>query len=255
MQTLPPLRFPNGNTAHVVHASPYADALEVVSKLGIAEPMPALFLSGGASAMEDKAMAQTYAIVEQGIARFAAEHNIVVVDGGTDVGIMQMMGRARHKLGNRFPLVGCAPADKVLYPGMKPTGDQTRTTLEPNHSHMILVDDDHWGAESDMIVGAVRAFTRGVLPGCGILINGGKIAQYDVYIASARGERAIPVIVVDGSGRSADTIARASKTKAFDTAMIKAIVQGGKVEVISLKDGADAMYNQLKGHFNVAPAQ
>ncbi|MEM6282155.1 MAG: hypothetical protein AAF787_08185, partial [Chloroflexota bacterium] len=172
--TLKTITFPNNNRAQMLEAPPYADASEVMGALGFTQPTPAIFISGGASAMSDEEMAKTHALIEDGIARFAADHRIVVIDGGTDTGIMQMMGRARKTYHYRFPLIGCAPAGKVTYPGKADT-DAT-TTLEPNHSHFVLIDGDYWGGESDMIVGLTRSFTHGVLPACGILINGGKIS-------------------------------------------------------------------------------
>lgn len=255
MHTTSLIRFDNGNIAQAIQVSPYGDSAEVMRLIGFEHPKPAIFISGGASAMTDEAMAKTTALVEQGIVQFAADHNIAVVDGGTDAGIMRMVGQARHKLGNKFSLIGCAPHDKVHYPGRTFPNMETRTALEPHHSHFVLVDDDHWGAESDMIVGATRALTQEVLPSCGILINGGQIAQYDVYIASARGERAMPVIVVDGSGRSADMIATASKTGSFQSAMIKAIIQGGQIDIVVLDEGPASMYDKLTTLFNVSPAR
>ena len=244
--------FENGNTAPAVRVPAYADAQNVLQALGITAPAPAIFLSGGASAMGDEDMQRTQTLVQDGIARFAADHGITVVDGGTDAGIMQMMGRARRHFGGRFPLIGCAPAEKVTYPGSTSTDSDELTPLEANHSHFVLVDGDYWGVESDIIVGTARALPQGVLPACGILINGGEISQYDVYIASARGERAIPVIVIDGSGRTADMIANASKTGNFNTAMIKAIVQGGRIDVLTLKAGPEALYERLQHFFNTA---
>ncbi|MEL6148758.1 MAG: hypothetical protein AAFV33_23480 [Chloroflexota bacterium] len=243
------IKFPDGNRAKMLEAEPYADAGEVMRALGFTQPTPAIFLSGGASAMTEEDMTKTRALVEDGIARFAADHKIVVIDGGTDTGIMQMMGRARKAYDYRFPLIGCAPAGKVKYPG-KAGDDNTTATLEPNHSHFVLIDGDYWGGESDMIVGLTRSFAHGVLPACGILINGGQISQYDVYIASARGKRAVPVIVIDGSGRTANKIAMESSTGNFSSAMIKAIVQGGKLEIITLKAGPDALYDKLQTAFN-----
>ncbi len=246
------IRFKNGNIARAVRAPAYADASQVLRALGMTTPQPALFLSGGASAMGDAEMQHTQALVRDGIARFATDHSITVVDGGTDAGIMQMMGQARRHFEGVFPLIGCAPMEKVTYPGGPTRDDDEATPLESNHSHFVLVEGDHWGVESDMIVGAARALPQTSAPTCGILINGGKISQYDVYIASARGEQAVPVIVIDGSGRTADMIASATKSGNFNTAMIKAIVEGGRIDVLTLNAGSDALYERLQYFFKTA---
>lgn len=246
------IRFKNGNVARAVRAPAYADATQVLQALGVTTSEPALFLSGGASAMGETEMQHTQGLVRDGIARFAADHGITVVDGGTEAGIMKMMGEARRHFNGAFPLIGCAPVEKVIYPGGPEQEDDEATPLESNHSHFVLVDGDYWGVESDMIVGVARSLGQKAHPTCGILINGGKISQYDVYIASARGEQAIPVIVIDGSGRTADMIASATKSGNFNTAMIKAIVEGGRIDVLTLNAGPDALYERLEYFFKTA---
>ncbi len=245
------IRFETGNTAHAVHVPTYADALETAKALNLRYPAPTLFLSGGASNMDENAMRNARALIEDGVARFAAQYKVTVIDGGTDAGIMKMMGEARRKWGYRFPLVGCAPMGKVTFPGLKAEDATERTPLEANHSHFVLVDADHWGAESEMIVGMARELTAAHMPTCGVLINGGKIAQYDIYIASARGDKPMPVIAIEGSGRTANLIASASKTGMTSTgevrgAMLKAIIQGGNIEVVSLTAGPQALYSKLR---------
>ena len=221
------ITFPNNNIARTVRVPAYAEAAEVAKMLGIKTPQSTLFISGGAGNMDKLAISKTRSMIEDGIARFAAENNVVVIDGGTDVGTMQMMGRARLKAKGAFQLIGCAPEGTVSYPGFEQTGMEittkngdSRAALEPNHTHFVLVDEDYWGAESDLIVGLTRAISGGVKPNYGVLINGGSVSKYDVYIASARGEFPIPVLVVRGSGRSADEIVTASQTGRFNSAMI-----------------------------------
>lgn len=246
------ITFPAGNEARTVRVPAHADAAEVAAMLGIKTPQSTLFISGGAGNMDATAIAKTQDLIENGIARFAAEHNVVVIDGGTDVGTMQMVGQARRKWRGKFTLIGCAPEGTVMYPGFEQYGlamqtadGHSRTLLEPNHSHFVLVDAPYWGAESDLIVGLTRAISGGVRPNYGVLINGGSVAKYDVYIASARGEAPIPVLVVRGSGRSADEILRASTTGHFDSAMIREIVRGGRLEAVDLAGGARTIYKHL----------
>ena len=244
------ITFPNGNSATAILVPTFANAAEVANALQIPQPKGTIFISGGASAMDDEAIARTHSLIEGGIVQFAKDHDIVIVDGGTNAGIMRMIGQARHKLGASFPLIGCAPHDKLTYPGSPAADDpNSRTPLESHHTHFVLVDADYWGAESDIIVDLTRAIAQKKYPNCGILINGGGIAKYDIYIASARGASAIPVIVVDGSGRTADEIAMASRTGKFANAMIRAIVEGGQIDEVSLSGGPGMIYEKLKTLF------
>jgi hypothetical protein len=254
------ITFPHGNKAQTVRVPAHAAANAVAAMLGVQKPRSTLFISGGAGNMTAEAIAKTRNLIEDGIARFAAENDVVVIDGGTDVGIMQMLGQARAKWRNAFSLIGCAPEGTVTYPGFERLGlamttddGHTRASLEPNHTHFVLVDADYWGAESDLIVGLTRAISGGVKPNYGVLINGGSVSKYDVYIASARGESPIPVLVVQGSGRSADEILRASKTGHFNSAMIREIVRGGKIEPIALAGGAALIYKHLQQLYQTKP--
>lgn len=246
IQTAPGfLRFENGNQARVVHVSPHSSARKTAQRLGFVEAAPVIFMMGGASNMSAEAITWTRSLVEDGIARFAAKHGAVIVDGGTNAGIMQMMGRARRKYRGMFPLVGCAPQGKVSYPGQASVRRLSKTALEPHHSHFALVDADYWGAESDMVVGLARAIAADKRPVLGVLVNGGKIAQYEVYIASARGRSALPVLVIDGSGRTADTIAAAARTRTTSSAMMRTIIESGKIGLFPMEAGAGALYRKL----------
>ncbi|MFZ4813879.1 MAG: hypothetical protein ACOYL5_05035 [Phototrophicaceae bacterium] len=247
MAILPKLvTFPNQNQSQLIHVPPYADAKTVAETLGFSIPQPSIFLSGGAGGMSEEDLETTRHIISEGLARFATEHGVVVIDGGTDTGVMRLNGNARHAYGDRFSLIGCAPDKLVRYPGSDNQLDESLTMLEDNHSHFALVNSDQWGAESDLLVGLTRAISGGVRPSVGILINGGQIAQYDVYIASARGEKALPVIVLEGSGRAADMIATATRSNRFSSAMLRAIVEGGRIDLLPVSEGVEGLYNRLK---------
>jgi hypothetical protein len=56
-----------------------------------------------------------------------------VIDGGTDAGVMQLIGRARAASGGRFPLIGVAAEGTVMVPGAG-TSSPDATELEPNHT-------------------------------------------------------------------------------------------------------------------------
>ena len=128
----------------------------------------------------------------------------VVVDGGTDSGVMQLLGQARAAAEASFPLVGVAAEKKVILPGdgAEP-GD--RVPLERNHSHFVLVPGLSWGDESPWL-SWVATEIAGTAPSATVLINGGEIAFQDVT-HSLEAHR--PVLVVAGTGRTADRIAAA----------------------------------------------
>jgi hypothetical protein len=216
--------------------------------LGFNEPRPAIFISGGASGMSEKDVQMTKQIVANGIARFAQEYQAVVIDGGTESGVMKMIGDARRDGNYNFPLIGIAPLAKVDYPGHE--NPNKEASLENGHSHFVLVDGKEWGDESSTIVNLTHAISGGgEKKALGIVINGGKITRQDVYLATGR-ERNLPILVLEGSGRFADELASAHKSGQTSEKMIKAILRGD-IQLISTSDGPQGIYSKLLQHFGI----
>ncbi|MCU0512762.1 MAG: hypothetical protein MUE40_09340 [Anaerolineae bacterium] len=242
------IHFEGARFSPAMSIAPDGDPADIIGHFGLLTPRPTIFITGGASGMSEEDIALTREIVNDGIARFAEDHNITVIDGGTEAGVMQMIGDARHRHHYKFPLIGVCPAGKVSYPGYKNPHEEA--VLEDGHSHFVLIEADHWGDESQMIVNLTRAIA-GPQPMIGILINGGKIAEKDVYLATAQGEHKIPILVLDGSGRTATNIATAFKTGQAANHIIKAIIAGGDIRLTAINDGKEAMLKKLHHHFGV----
>jgi len=128
----------------------------------------------------------------------------MIVDGGTDSGVMRLVGRARAATRGRFPLVGVAAVGTVVVPEER-TSMPGAAELESNHTFFLLVPGTRWGDESRWIseVAGVAAAGR---PSVTVLVNGGEIAYQDVASSLDAGRR---VVVLAGSGRTADAIADA----------------------------------------------
>ena len=83
-------------------------------------PCPVLLMVGGAGGM-DEAARQTLAVVlRDAVVPSVQRHGAVVVDGGTDSGVMRMLGHERAARGGGFALVGVAAAGTVRVPGGGP---------------------------------------------------------------------------------------------------------------------------------------
>lgn len=239
--------FGDGRFSPAVRISPDDDPRKIIDRFGLITPRPTIFITGGASQMTDDDIARTREIVYDGIAYFADQHNITVIDGGTEAGVMQMIGAARKSRGYKFPLIGVCPERKVSYPGYHNPAEEAK--LEDGHSHFVLIDAPEWGDESQMIVNLTRAIADGQ-PMIGILINGGKIAERDVYLATTQGDNSVPILVLDGSGRTATNIANAFKTGQAASDIIRAIIAGGDIKLTAINDGKEAMLKKLSAHFN-----
>ncbi|GAB5493038.1 MAG: hypothetical protein Phog2KO_32530 [Phototrophicaceae bacterium] len=225
-----------------------ADPKRVIEVFNLITPRPTIFISGGASAMSEEDIRQTRILIDQCIAVFAEKYKITIIDGGTEAGVMDMIGDSRRNNKYKFPLIGVAPLQKVEWDGFK--GSDPEAVLQDGHSHFVLVDSDDWGDESNMIVALTKAIAANKAPMVGILINGGKIAEREVYLAGARGENRMPLIIIDGSGRTADNISTAFKTQRTDSELIRAIISGADIRLTSLQDGIPALQKELDKIFN-----
>jgi SLOG in TRPM, prokaryote len=200
------LSFPNGLIAQAIvmqagmqKQSQLIRGLEVI---GLQPAQPVLVIVGGASHLSDADYQKLDNLFTQLLAPLAEELGLVVVDGGTDAGVMQLIGRARAKIGGSFPLVGVAPSNKVQLPQVEISDSHA---LEPHHTHFVLVPGNQWGDESPWIA-EVASILAGSAPSMTLLMNGGQISLKDVQESIAEKR---PVVVISGTGRLADRIATA----------------------------------------------
>jgi hypothetical protein len=135
------------------------------------------------------------AFFEQYLIPFIDTRRIAVADGGTSTGVMEAIGVTRRRLEARFPLIGVVVEALVR---RKPE------VLQKDHSHFVLTPGSEWGDEVPWL-GALAGTLAGEAPSLTILVNGGSIAWQDLAL-SVEANR--PVLVADGSGRTADQISQ-----------------------------------------------
>jgi hypothetical protein len=204
------------NVKPVAEPDVFEDLPEAWRTFGLQDQQPVVVIVGGAGGMSDDDIDKVRVFLEAYFVPFVQEQNAVVLDGGTDSGVMAAIGRARNKVNATFPLVGVLARDV----------EDIRSMLEPFHTHFILCPGSNWGDESEWIAVAARALA-GTQPSAAILINGGKIAWNDAQNNVKHGH---PVLIAEGSGRTADVIATTSTGINFDKQAI-ALLRTGKVHV------------------------
>jgi TRPM family ion channel len=177
------------------------DVGRAVAALGLGGPRPVLTLVGGAGGMDGQTRDQLATLFSTVIAPAVARHGAAAVDGGTDNGVMRLLGRARAG----FPLVGVVAEGTVEFPGNTPRIDDFGH-LDAHHTHFVVVPGDVWGAESPYIP-LVAAALAGGAPRVTVLVNGGDITLIDALLAI---EHRTPLLVLRGTGRLADEIAAAA---------------------------------------------
>lgn len=199
----------------------YPDALDELKEawklLGFPESQPTIVIVGGAGGMSDGDVASVQTFFEKHLLPFALIKNAVILDGGTDTGVMAALGRACEAGGvEDFPMIGVTARDI----------ENVETMLEPHHSHFIFCPGSKWGDESEWIAAAASALCDS-LPTVAVLINGGQITWEDARNNVQYGR---PVLIAEGSGRTADVIASTSLGIGTDSNAL-ALIRTGRVHV------------------------
>lgn len=232
------IRFPNNNDALAIFPAATDKAEDIVTALEVKPYKAVILIVGGADNLDGSLIPKLTQLFGRGIARAALEGDAIIVDGGTQSGVMSLMGAGVADRGYKTTLLGVAPAGKVAYPGSTATAG---VQLEPNHSHFVLVEGSEWGSETAMLFKLVSALTgnradaaptsarkpdrqptgkqsggreaeksAGKVPALVVVAGGGAITKNEVLRAVRQN---LPLIVVEGSGGFADEIVAARKER------------------------------------------
>lgn len=187
------------------------EAVHFLEGAGLGMPHKTLVIVGGASGLDDDQQTQLDGLFRRVLAPLAQEMQLYVIDGGTDAGVMRLMGQARTAIGGDFPLIGVAPRSLVDLPD-RPAAHPDASTLEPNHTHCILVPGERWGDESPWIA-EIATRLSGHHESMTILVNGGSVTIQDAYASVAAGRE---IVIIAGTGRIADDIVQALRYKVVE---------------------------------------
>jgi hypothetical protein len=187
-----------------------SDLPATLDALAVGRGRPVLVLVGGAGGMSQEHLSRTAEVLGRQVVPIVDRLGAVVVDGGTDSGVMRVMGEVRSAAGANFPLVGVAAEGTVsAYPA---DTHANAAKIEPRHSHIILVPGDSWGDESPWLADVADAVAA-ASPSATLVVNGGEITYADIARSL---ERRRPVVVLAGTGRTADAIAAATGRNSED---------------------------------------
>lgn len=238
--------FENGSTAKGVHLSQVADIPAALQHLGLETACPTLVVVGGASGLAPEDLEKLRSLFKEVICPFATASNCAVIDGGTDAGVMQLMGQSREETGGQFPLIGVVVEKKAILPA-SPSPANDAADLEPFHTHFLLVPGQEWGEESEWIAQVATILSDGQ-PSMTLLVNGGAIALHQDVPNSL--EQVRPVLVISGSGRSADLLAHAVTGQTSDPE-IQRLVNSGLIHIVELSADKNLLataLQQVLGH-------
>ena len=198
------ISFKGDTTAKAAYISNNADIDKAIEELHIPHPKTVIVLVGGAGGigwLDKFPMRKAIGIV----ARLAEETQSIVIDGGTQAGIMTEIGRQRKRNRFSFPLIG------VVFDSLLMQQDP-QSILDPNHTHFFLIPGQDWGDESAWI-SKIATNIAGDKKSITILVNGGNISRTDVEYSLLENR---PTFVIRGTGRLADEITLTGRVVAVD---------------------------------------
>lgn len=193
-----------GITVRAANVEDNIEIQEALTQLEIPYPNSTIVLVGGAGGIgwsEKFPMRKAIRIVAQ----LAEETQSVIVDGGTQAGIMLEIGKQRKQNKYTFPLIGVV-FDRLV------VDEDPKSILDPNHTHFFLIPGSDWGDESGWIAKIATAVAGGE-KSITILVNGGTISRTDVEYGLLENR---PAYIMRGTGRLADEITISRNIVAID---------------------------------------
>jgi SLOG in TRPM, prokaryote len=184
-----------GDSAPHIRISSTDEIAKALDRAGLRRGRMVVVVVGGAGRMAENDFDAAAEVLRKEVLPIVELRDAVVIDGGTD---------SRAQSGGRFPLVGVAAEGTVVGPDGE-SASPDAAGLEPNHTLFLIVPGSRWGDEAPWIADVATA-VAGDRTSVTLLVNGGQVAYTDVTRSLDRGR---PVVVLAGSGRTADAIARA----------------------------------------------
>jgi hypothetical protein len=182
-----------GRVVRLDSAATGLSGAELARTIGLPTGRPVVALAATTAELDEPLAGRLTAIL-RAVAAVLAAQRAVVVTGGTDAGVIRLLGNAVAEQLPGTLLVGVCPEAVV---------DAGDLQLEPHHDVSVLVPGQRWGDETATLSRVVDAVAAG-MPAVGLLIGGGDVARAELDEHLQRGR---PVLLLAGSGRLADQVA------------------------------------------------
>ena len=216
---------------------------EIVEALELPSYESILVVSGGAAALETRLIQPLAELFKNGLVAAAVDTRALLIDGGTQAGIMELLGKEVRGSTPHVTLTGVTPLSKVNYPGH--AGGST--PLDPNHSRFILTDGAEWGDETDTLFRLAEILAIDKPGSClVILAAGGDISKNEILQAV---RRRLPIVIITGSGGLADVLTSAALNKATPPAdaAIAEILADGQLDFFTLGSAVATFQDLITG--------
>lgn len=191
----------DADEANTVSVSDPSELALASLRLGISPPRPVLVLVGAAASLTTDLAERVLPLLVGTLVPILMRQGAVAIDGGTDAGVMALLGRARRDTAADFPLLGVA-ARGTLAP---PLGEAVAgARLNPDHSGYLLVPGQTWGDEVPWI-SALASVIAGEAGAVTLAIGGGAITERDLATSLAN---ARPTLMLTETGPLSERMGR-----------------------------------------------
>jgi hypothetical protein len=102
------LNFDSGQTALAIRVDQQVELPDALKRIGLGGSRSVLVVVGGASNISEADFLRIKRLFTEVLASIAESLGAYVVDGGTDAGVMQLMGEARTHINAKFALIAIA---------------------------------------------------------------------------------------------------------------------------------------------------
>jgi hypothetical protein len=137
------------------------DAAGLRDALGFATPAPVVLISGVADTLDPAIAPKLTQLIDRGLIRAGRAAGAVLIDGGTDAGVMALIARAAGAAAEPINLIGVAPEALVQSADISPVEEAgDRVALAPNHTHFVLTRGEQWGDETLVMFGLAQAIAE-----------------------------------------------------------------------------------------------
>ncbi|XP_072050607.1 transient receptor potential cation channel subfamily M member 3-like [Amphiura filiformis] len=263
--------------ARVSHNASAEDVLQLFTE-GWGLELPKLLIEVTGGAKDFVLQPKLKRIFRQGIVNVAVSTNAWIITGGTNTGVMKHVGKAlrEHTLRSRNKIFAIGVASwgiidnkddlivekrhrgqhrKVTHYRMTSSMESKGASLDPNHTHFVLVDDGSVGkygveiqlrSKLEKLIAQQRIdpdSDRGIPAVC-LALEGG-VNTIRTVLENVSKDPPIPAVIAAGSGRGADLIAFA-----YDCATRQGLLESKQIDQLKSKI-AEAFPREVDAHDNI----
>lgn len=252
--------LPDGGTLKLLQTSPGEVPAEWVGALGLGSPVAVVLVAGGDEALADTLRPRVTQLLARGLLRTlneladqpAGQASACCLLRASGSGVPTLLGQAAADSGGSVQVLGVGPASVLAWPGMAAEAGSGGELAVSGLSHLLTTAGTGWGDElaakfnlaQALAAPGNRSAAQAAPQPLLLLIGGGANAVTEVLMAVRRGW---PVLLVEGSGGSADTLARqlAQGQADGDDPVVAEILADGRFTRITLGEHAAGAVESL----------